>query len=273
MNIYSIGSGSRGNCTLIESDVNILIDVGLSVKKINERLIMSSGIDLEDIKYVLITHSHIDHLSAVKTIYNKYAHILFYCSPITFDEIEAHFKMKFNKERFILSTVETYHDNITITPFPLNHDKESQGYMIKDKETYVHISDFGGWLNKELYTTLQGKTYYNIESNHSIDLTYFDEKRSPILKKRCLGMMGHCSNISSMENVCRLVDENTKGVMFNHLSEETNSEELAKKYHMKYLEVWNKLDLTKEIKFSYAKQNEIVFMDSGKTHKEIRGVR
>jgi hypothetical protein len=76
-----------------------------------------------------------------------------------------------------------------------------------------------------------------------------------------------------MENVCRLVDENTKGVMFNHLSEETNSEELAKKYHMKYLEVWNKLDLTKEIKFSYAKQNEIVFMDSGKTHKEIRGVR
>ena len=59
MRVYSLGSGSKGNVTLVHSKgMNILIDVGLSMKRINEKLLMSEGIDLDDISLVLITHSH-----------------------------------------------------------------------------------------------------------------------------------------------------------------------------------------------------------------------
>ena len=59
MRIYSLASGSKGNSTLIVTDShNILIDVGLSMKRINERLLMSEGLSLDDISLVLLTHSH-----------------------------------------------------------------------------------------------------------------------------------------------------------------------------------------------------------------------
>ena len=59
MRVYSLSSGSKANATLVHSKgMNILIDVGLSMKRINEKLLMSEGIDLDDISLVLITHSH-----------------------------------------------------------------------------------------------------------------------------------------------------------------------------------------------------------------------
>lgn len=59
MNIYSLSSGSKGNCTLVETKHrNVLIDVGLSMKRTNEGLLIASGIDLDDIDIILITHSH-----------------------------------------------------------------------------------------------------------------------------------------------------------------------------------------------------------------------
>ena len=161
----------------------------------------------------------------------------------------------------------------SLTAFKLHHDKECVGYMINDySSTYVHFADNGGIIDKDLFSVLNNKEYYSIESNYDVELTYFAD-RSPILKKRCLGYYGHSSNLQAIENTVRLIGENTKCVMFNHLSEETNSEALATKWHMKHLEIWNKLDVTKNIKFSYAKQNELVLMDNGLTHKEYRGVK
>jgi len=57
--VYSLFSGSKGNSTLVcTTKHNILIDCGTSMKKINEALMISEGIDLNDINLVLLTHSH-----------------------------------------------------------------------------------------------------------------------------------------------------------------------------------------------------------------------
>jgi hypothetical protein len=58
----------------------------------------------------------------------------------------------------------------------------------------------------------------------------------------------------SNNNIC-------KGVMFTHLSEHCNTEEIAKKSHQAYISTWGKKTITKGIKFSYAKQDEIVKID------------
>ena len=60
MKIINLGSGSKGNATLIKINSGyILIDCGL--RKFEEQL-KNVGILFEEIKYVFITHNHGDHI-------------------------------------------------------------------------------------------------------------------------------------------------------------------------------------------------------------------
>ena len=61
MQITILGSGSAGNCTLIETDsTRILVDAGLSGRQIAHRLALI-GRKLEHINAILLTHEHSDH--------------------------------------------------------------------------------------------------------------------------------------------------------------------------------------------------------------------
>ena len=72
MLVSVLASGSKGNCTLIKTNYNnILIDAGTTLRYINEKL-KENGIMLKDINYILISHTHSDHVSALKSIINKY---------------------------------------------------------------------------------------------------------------------------------------------------------------------------------------------------------
>ena len=58
MRITSLFSGSKGNCTLVSTGSNnVLIDVGTSMSKITEALMIAEGIDLYDVDVILISHS------------------------------------------------------------------------------------------------------------------------------------------------------------------------------------------------------------------------
>ena len=71
-NFCSLYSGSTGNCLLIQSnETNILIDAGVSQKKISEAL-ASFNLDLTNIDAILVTHEHSDHTMNVGSISKKY---------------------------------------------------------------------------------------------------------------------------------------------------------------------------------------------------------
>ena len=64
----SLYSGSDKNCLVLAyGGTNLLIDCGGSMKAIRERL-TSLDMGLEDISALLITHDHIDHINALKTL-------------------------------------------------------------------------------------------------------------------------------------------------------------------------------------------------------------
>ena len=44
--------------------------------------------------------------------------------------------------------------------------------------------------------------------------------------------------------------------MFTHLSEDCNSEELAREIHQEYIMIWGHIGLFKDIEMRYAKQEE-----------------
>lgn len=261
MKIISLQSGSKGNTTLVMSDkFNLLIDVGGSMKSINNKLMMSEGIDLDDINYILVTHAHTDHCQALNTIIKKYDHIKLMTSQYVYKELQEFFDNKLLESRFIFLYIDTQKgNNFELTVFNLNHDKACVGFAINDyNETYVHIADNGGVLDKELYELLKNKEYYSIESNHDLTLQINDEKRHEGLKRRVLGWYGHSSNDKAMENAFKLVGDKTKAVQFNHLSEDCNSEELARLTHTNLISIWGNKTLFKDIKISYAHQNKIV---------------
>ncbi|MBR2841659.1 MAG: MBL fold metallo-hydrolase, partial [Lachnospiraceae bacterium] len=65
MRFLNIASGSSGNATYIGTeDTHILIDAGISRKRINEGL-AKADVTLNDLDAILITHEHIDHISAL----------------------------------------------------------------------------------------------------------------------------------------------------------------------------------------------------------------
>ena len=68
MKISVLSSGSKGNTTYVESNgTRILIDAGNTAKYINSALV-DIGVDPKSIDAILITHTHVDHISGLKTL-------------------------------------------------------------------------------------------------------------------------------------------------------------------------------------------------------------
>ena len=68
MRIASLGSGSRGNATLVQyRDTTLLVDNGFSLKQFTRRL-ERLEIKLDAIDAVLLTHEHGDHSGGVERL-------------------------------------------------------------------------------------------------------------------------------------------------------------------------------------------------------------
>ena len=75
MKFIILASGSKGNSTLVISDKGelLLIDAGISFKEIKEK-VSRYGYDIENIKHVLVTNEHDDHIKSI----NSFSHAKIY---------------------------------------------------------------------------------------------------------------------------------------------------------------------------------------------------
>ena len=72
MQYISVSSGSSGNCHFIsDGSTKILIDAGLSGKKIEKNLLEHSQ-ELKDIQGIFVTHEHLDHIKGVGILSRRY---------------------------------------------------------------------------------------------------------------------------------------------------------------------------------------------------------
>ena len=72
MGFASLGSGSRGNGTLVFLGEKLfLVDCGFSLKQAEKRL-ARLGVSGGDIHGILVTHEHADHISGVVPLSYKY---------------------------------------------------------------------------------------------------------------------------------------------------------------------------------------------------------
>ena len=72
MIVCNLSSGSKGNSTYVETkNHKILIDAGRNAKYLAECL-ESIGVNPCDIDYILVSHDHKDHVSALSVFARKY---------------------------------------------------------------------------------------------------------------------------------------------------------------------------------------------------------
>ena len=230
MKVKNIASGSSGNVTLVESNnINILIDCGISCKKINEGL-KEEGLSLSNIDGILITHEHTDHINGLGVIERKY-HIPVYATGGTIRGIRAasalgEFDTGLLNEisagrRFTLGDMDieaynTYHDA-----------NEPVCYRVEaGRSSFAVVTDLGQY-EEGLVDFLGGLDGILLEANH--DIRMLEVGPYPYhLKQRILGKFGHLSNESSGRLLAQLLHDNIKYIMLGHLSRENNTRELAK---------------------------------------------
>ena len=86
MRFASLGSGSRGNGTIVASQTTVLlVDCGFSYRDTLHRL-RRLELEPKDLSGILVTHEHGDHVSGVETLANKHS-IPVYASRGTWIEI------------------------------------------------------------------------------------------------------------------------------------------------------------------------------------------
>lgn len=221
MRYINVGSGSKGNSTIIyNSQTVLLIDCGITKKRVTVAL-ASIGKTLTDITAVLVTHRHSDHTACM----NAFAGL----EPCLFSGDEGILDTKFKDSNHLHPFQELLEKTFAVTALPTSHDApESMGYLIKDtesKERMLYMTDTGYIPAKDL--ALAGNCdFYILESNHDPEML-MHSSRSNWLKMRILGDKGHLSNEQASHYLSLMIGGQTKEIAMAHLSEECNTPALA----------------------------------------------
>ena len=215
--IIFIGSGSKGNSTLIEYKENrfILIDCGFSNRYFNHVLEINN-LNINQIDYIFITHNHIDHIKMI----NKLDEKKIYSFKNTIQDVNYNF----------LNEGVNYFCDFEVNVIKTSHDApDSIGFIFKiDDKEIVYLTDLG-FIKKSVLNLIKNKDYYILESNHDIDML-LNSNRPKSLINRIKGRSGHLSNQQAIDYLNKVINDNTKHIFLAHLSQECNNEDLLNNY-------------------------------------------
>lgn len=215
-----LASGSKGNCTYIEtSRLKFLVDAGPSCAYI-ERSLRSINVDPKEIDFIFLTHTHVDHVAGLRVFLKKY-------HPKVYLTEKMHYELDIDIPDYFYINREIVIEDLDVLPIKTSHDVlESHGYVFTSEgKSIVHITDTG-YINVRNFSKLKGKNLYIFESNH--DVRMLREGKYPYhLQQRILSDKGHLSNKDSSYYLSKFVTDDTKKIVLIHLSEENNTPELA----------------------------------------------
>jgi phosphoribosyl 1,2-cyclic phosphodiesterase len=237
LEITHLGSGSRGNATLLQTDESkVLVDCGFSGRQVERRLGLL-GIDPSAIDAILLSHHHSDHVKGAKIFSKRHGATLFSnfttCDRLGLDPV--------NECRVFesLERVELTPD-ISVLPVPVPHDDaDNVGFIISNGGLgrAAVVTDLGEPTD-ELIRHLKGCSHISIEAN-------YDAKRLALgpypasLKARISGRGGHLSNQQTANLLAEVITPQTQSVVLCHLSEKNNQPHLAESEALFRLEDWS----------------------------------
>ena len=247
MQLYSIASGSSGNCIYLgEEDGGILIDAGISRKRIVTGL-ERKGLSLDDIKAIFITHEHSDHISGLGPVLRKNP-IPVYATADTVSAIWEKTNMNnISPELFhsIRPEEEIEAGEMLVRPFSISHDAvDPVCYTVEKQGKRAAVATDMGCFDDTIIRVLGQCDSVLIEANHDINMLQVGPYPYS-LKMRILGNKGHLSNTSCADLIKEILHKDLKHLVLGHLSRENNFPQLAYRTVLDELEnteTWGTLD-------------------------------
>lgn len=221
MRFSVLTSGSKANCTYLESgSTRILIDCGLSARQTEVRL-RSLGIDPESLNAIIITHEHSDHINGVPVLSRRFK-LPVYANAGTASFLRGVFAL----EKFVTGRRFSIGE-LTIAPFSIVHDAhEPVGFTIEGQGIKFSQATDLGKVTPLVRECLRGSNALVLESNHDHEMLQNCDYPWE-LKQRIASSHGHLSNDSSSALLAELVHSDLQHVVLGHLSENSNTPELA----------------------------------------------
>ena len=224
----SLGSGSSGNATVVESHcggrvTRLLVDCGLGLKHLDARL-AQAGLIAQQIDGIFITHEHGDHVGCVTQLAQR-ERIPVWMSHGSHAAIGAPDLQ--GLLRLAQDGVKIELQGLQIHPFTVPHDaREPLQLSCTDGAVRLGILTDLGHATAHVTQQLAGCHALLLECNHDPDLLAASSYPA-FLKKRVGGNLGHLSNPASAQLARELHHAGLKHLVAAHLSQQNNRPDLV----------------------------------------------
>jgi phosphoribosyl 1,2-cyclic phosphodiesterase len=220
----SLGSGSKGNSTLVQhGDTCVMIDCGFSAQE-TERRLARLGMSATQLTAILVTHEHSDHISGVGALARKHA-LPVYTSQGT----QLSGRLGDNVDVRLIRSQQSFNVGaLELQPVMVPHDaREPCQFIARVDEGYLGLLTDLGFISPLVESEYAICTALMLEANH--DAVMLAQGPYPqSLKQRVGGKWGHLNNLQSKNFLDGLRDDGLFGsklqtLVLAHLSETNNS--------------------------------------------------
>ena len=223
MKLASLGSGSKGNATLVEADDTlVLIDCGFTVKETEQRL-ARLGLAADQLSAILVTHEHGDHIRSAGALARKTGCPV-YSSFRTASAVQgkrtslsgANWQEVRPGRTFTIGALQ-------ILPVLVPHDaREPCQYRFSwQGRTLGVLTDLGA-ITPHVVEAYQDCDALVLECNHDAQMLVHGPY-PPSLKRRVGGMLGHLSNDQAAALLRQANVDRLQHLVLSHLSEQNNT--------------------------------------------------
>ena len=219
----SLGSGSRGNATLVNwGQTHLLIDCGFSVREAEQRL-ARFGLVPTDLGAILVTHEHSDHIKGVAALARRYG-LPVYMTPGTW----------FSRDMGELPDLHLIHSytpfvlgDMKVLPVAVPHDaREPAQFVFEYAGRRLGILTDLGSITPHVEACYQNLDAMVLEANHD-PVMLASGPYPPSLKQRVGGHWGHLSNQQAAGFLQRLNCARLQHLVVAHISQQNNSLDVA----------------------------------------------
>lgn len=221
MKFASLGSGSKGNATIIDTEHGcLMIDCGFSIKETARRL-ERVGKSPQDISAILVTHEHSDHWKGVLPFASKFS-IDVYATAGCYRAVNVSPSTS-KLLKVICSHSEFMINNVHVLPIPVPHDaNEPVQYIFSYDQYRLGILTDVGNITPYIVEQYNNCSGLLVEANHDIELLQAGAYPK-FLKDRVAGQWGHLNNHQTASLLSAIDQQSIQKLVIGHISESNNN--------------------------------------------------